>query len=165
MGVTGLKPLTFNYEAAKKELLESMRKINRLAGRAWLDSVIKGSPIPTFSGASRATFQKLARDLGTSVPIGPTRGFNNGVAYGRSRDQGSGVIENKQNGFIGFIYKTSLRHLIYNEYNSAVIGPYPKPWSTNVRFTPYFFQVRGAVAWEKVASKYKFPNPYKHLRG
>jgi hypothetical protein len=153
--------LDLNLEAYKRDLLQYLRKLNKRAGQAWLDAVINKTPIPTWSGASRATFQKLASDLGTTVPIGPIRSRKNRTALGRSTSTGSGVVESKD--FVGFVYETDLRYLAYNEYNHATKGAPPRPFSNKVRFTPYNFLGTGYLAWIKVAEKADIPDPYKFI--
>lgn len=154
---------TLNFEAYKNALLKYLREINRKAGQAWLHTAVDATPIPTWSGASRATFQKLASELGTTVPIGPIVAPKSRVALGRSASAGSGVEENKSTPYVGFVYATNLQYLAYNEYNRAVPGPYPQPYSNRVRFTPYRFQIKALAAWEVEASKARLPNPYDYL--
>lgn len=153
-----------DYPRYRQVALSHLRNLNERAGKAWLKTALDETPIPTWSGASRATFMKLASELGTSVPLGPIRAKKNRVALGKSTSAGSGVIEDKNAWEIGFKYETDLRYLHYNEYNTAVAGPPPQPYSNNVRFTPYNFQKRAADQWEHVAKTAKLPNPYRYLR-
>lgn len=147
----------------RETLMSALVNANERAGQAWINATVKGVPIPTWGGASRATFQKLAFELGTSVPIGPIRGHNT-VASGLSHSVGSGVEIDGSELYAGFVYTTTLRGLIYNEYNKAVKGPYPQPWSNNVRNTPYNFQNAGEKAWLQVAKTIKLPSPYNSIR-
>jgi len=156
--------MDLDLDAYKRALLSALRNINERAGKAWINEAVNKTPIPTWSGASRATFQKLAAELGTSVPIGPIRSRKNRVALGLSVSAGSGVLEDKDDGYAGFIYDTNLRYLAYNEYNLAVAGPPPQPFSNNVRFTPYNFQSRAQAAWLAVAKTAKLPDPYRYLK-
>lgn len=157
--------IEFDIQAYMKTLLQTLREANDHAGKAWIKAATDGPPIPTWNGASRATFLKLARELGTSVSIGPIRGGTNNISDGISSSSGSRVIEDlrKDKYYVGFIYETVLGHLIYNEYNRPVPGRYPKPYSTRVRNTPYGFQDRAEQAWQKEANKVKLPNPKKYL--
>lgn len=154
--------ITFDLAAYQKEMLNALRALNERAGQAWIHAAVDKTPIPTWSGASRATFQKLATELGTSIPIGPLR-TKSRVSLGRSTSTGSGVVENKQISYVGFTYATNLRYLAYNEYNAAKAGSPPAPWSNNVRFTPYNFQDRANSAWQRVADKAELPNPYRYI--
>jgi hypothetical protein len=160
---TSFVSLGLNVSAYRRVLLNALRNINERAGQAWIDAVVNETPIPTWSGASRATFQKLAGELGTSVPIGPIRAKKDRTALGRESSDGSGVSEDESRPYAGFTYQTSLRYLAYNEYNKAVKGPPPQPYSNNVRFTPYKFQARGLKAWKRVAKTAKLPNPFRYL--
>ena len=148
----------------RRALLKHLVKWNMKAGQAWVNAAVNTTPIPTWSGASRATFQKLANELGTTVPIGPIRSRNSRVSLGQSTSAGSGVVINKQLPYVGFVYKTSLRYLHYNNYNKATQGRPPRPFSNNVRFTPYRFHTRAKQAWEKVASKYQPIDPSRYLK-
>jgi hypothetical protein len=160
---TEFKSLHLNVLAYRKVMLNTLRNLNERAGQAWIDAAVNQTPIPTWSGASRATFQKLASELGTTVPIGPIRARKDRTSLGRSTSSGSGVVQNKD--YVGFVYETDLRYLAYNEYNSATKGLPPQPFSNNVRFTPYYFQDRAYSAWKKVAATAKLPNPLTYLVG
>jgi hypothetical protein len=160
------KSFELDFKTYKKVAFNAVVNINETAGKTWIRAATDEAPIPTWSGASRASFQKLARDLGTSVPLGPIRERGNlfdRIAWGRQSSKGSGLVTDKGKVYLGFIYQTTLGHLIYNEYNSPVPGPYPQPWTTAVRFTPYFFQYRAWEAWNEVAKTAKLPNPYNYL--
>jgi hypothetical protein len=154
--------IDIDMAAYRRAMLDALRKLNEQAGQAWLRTAVDQTPIPTWSGASRATFQKLAAELGTSVPIGPQRSKKNRQSLGRETSTGSGVVVDKD--FVGFIYETNLRYLAYNEYNLATAGPPPQPFSNNVRFTPYNFQSRAMASWLKVAKTAKLPNPYRYIK-
>lgn len=156
-----LKAMDFRRSQYQAVLLNHLRSLNERAGQAWLRVVTEETPIPTWSGASRATFQKLARDLGTSVPIGPIRAKKNRVSLGLANAGQSGTFEDGLS--VGFIYETTLRYLAYNEYNAAVAGPPPQPYSNNVRFTPYNFQDRARPVWEAMVKKAKMPNITKYI--
>lgn len=155
--------ITFDRSAYLRKMLKALREFNERAGQVWIDVAVNKTPIPTWSGASRATFQKLASELGTSVPIGPIRAAKDRTSLGRSTSSGSGVIENPKEGFVGFKYATNLRYLAYNEYNKAVAGPPPQPFSNKVRFTPYNFQVKANEAWKKAAKNAKLPDPFRFI--
>lgn len=165
--IADFKSIHLDLVAYDRALLSSLRNLNERAGQAWVKAAVDSTPIPTWSGASRATFQKLASELGTSVPIGQIRASKSRVELGKSVSSGSGVVEERSTGkttFVGFKYETDLRYLRYNEYNRATKGPPPQPYSDNVRFTPYNFQKRAAAAWVAEAAKAKLPNPFRYLR-
>jgi hypothetical protein len=155
--------ISIDTVAYRRALLAALQDLNERAGAAWVDAAVNQTPIPTWSGASRATFQKLASELGTTVPIGPIRSRKNRIALGHANSTGSGVVTDKGRPYVGFIYATSLRYLAYNEYNIATAGRPPQPYSNNVRFTPYNFQSRAQAAWLAVAKTAKLPNPYRYI--
>jgi hypothetical protein len=157
---TNFKSIQLDMKAFNRELLRVLRKNNEKAGQAWIDAAVNKTPIPTWSGASRATFQKLASQLGTTVTIGPIRSMTPRTALGRANSN-SFVFE--QGDVVGFQYETTLRYLQYNEYNLATPGPPPQPYSNNVRFTPYGFQAKAQAAWQAEANKAVLPNPYDFL--
>jgi hypothetical protein len=154
--------ITLDLVAYNKALLTALHNLNERAGQAWIHAAVNKTPIPTWSGASRATFQKLATELGTSVPIGPLR-TKSRVSLGTSTSSGSGVVEKKQLPYVGFVYSTNLRYLAYNEYNAAKAGIPPAPFSNNVRFTPYNFQDRAEAAWKRIAEKATLPDPLRYI--
>lgn len=136
----------------------------REGGRKWLDATVRTrTHIPTWSGASRAAFQKLAQELGTSIPIGLIRARRSRVYEGYASGARSGLRINPRQGKWQFEFITDLPHLIYNESNPPVPGRYPRPWSRNVRFTPYKLQDKGHMAWGFFAMEVRLPNPYKYL--
>lgn len=153
--------LKYNTHRAVAEFNAYVKEFVRQGGIKWLDAtVIK--IIPTWSKASRATFQKLARDLGTSVPYGAQRSRKDREQLGLNSSKGSGFFSDAQ-GRHYFVYTTQLRYLIYNEFNRATKGPPPQPFSDNVRFTPYRFQDAGDAAWRKHAKTFRPPKTWKYL--
>jgi hypothetical protein len=156
--------ITFDLPKYKKVVLNALINLNERAGRAWIDAAIRQTPIPVWSGASRATFQRLAQSLGTSIPMDPIVAPESRVSLGRASSAGSGVVKDAGKPYVGFVYSTNLRYLAYNEYNQAIKGPYPRPWSNNVRFTPYFFQQRALTDWQKVAATAKLPDIRNYIK-
>lgn len=156
--------MTFDMAQYKKVAFNELYSLNERAGRAWLNAIIKETPIPAWSGASRATFLSLAQALGTSLPISIAPGAPNRIAMGKAASQGR-IYKDKGKLQVGIEYRSSLGHLNYNEYNQAVAGKaYPQPWSNNVRYTPYFFQQRGQTAWKAVAKEAKLPDPWRYVK-
>jgi len=140
-----------------------MQKL-RGGGRKWLDATVRTrTHIPTWSGASRGTFIKLAREFGTSVPIGPIRARRNMVQDGINHAARSGLRVNPSKGEWAFEYIHTLPGLIWNETNLSVPGPWPQPWSPNVRYLPYRIQDKGAAAWMEYAAKVKLPSITRYI--
>lgn len=156
------KAIQLDLQGAVNEMHQYLTERTKKSGQHWLAAATE--PIPTWSGASRSTFQQLARAVGTSVPIGPQLSRKNRVPLGLATGRG-GLVVSKVDGKYYFFYETDLRYLAYNEYNKAVKGMPPQPFSNNVRHTPYGFQRRGEKAWKAFVEKTMLPNPYKHIRG
>ena len=151
----------FNKGKAKAELNAYLNNFVKRGGVKWLGATVL-AVIPTWSKASRATFQTLAKDLGTSIPYGPLVSLKDREALGRSSSAGSGFFPSSK-GQPYFIYSSTLHYLEYNEYNRAVAGLPPQPFSNFVRNTPYRFQDRGAIVWEIHLKTLRIPNPLKYL--
>jgi len=143
----------------KRDVIKHLTLKNKLAGQRWLGAAVIRLPLPTWSGATRATFQKLAQELDYSVPIGPIVARKSRVPLGLSTSVGSGVVIDKTRWYFGFKYESSLRYLAYNEFNTAIPGPPPQPRGRLKQKTPYGFQVKGLKAWLAFASIVRLPNP------
>jgi hypothetical protein len=157
--------LELDVAAYKRYLNEAMEDWLKQAGREWLLATVL-TVIPTWSKASRATFQKLARELGTSVPYGPQKSYKDRESLGLSTSQGSGLELDPGNSRWYFKYQTSLRYLAYNEYNRVVYGQAPNVFSRSglKASTPYHFQVRGQKAFDAFTRFTELPNPFKFLK-
>jgi hypothetical protein len=156
--------LTLNLSAYKAALDKHMQDWIIQAAKAWLRAAVL--LIPTWSKASRATFQALARDIGTSVSYGPRQSRKDREDLGLSTGEG-GVEPSSGKYRWYFFYRTSLRYLIYNEYNRAVWGPEPPaPFRRAglIHPTPYHFQEAGEKEFREFARYTSLPNPYKFLK-
>ena|SRR4030042_4783860 len=157
---TNFQTLSFDLAAYERALTNHLVEENKRAGQVWIHAAVEQIPIPTWSGASRATFQKLAEELGTSVPIGPRMSREDRAPLGRALSTASGVITDTRNHFYGFMYSSNLRYLAYNEFNRAVPGPPPQPFGRLRTPTPYHFQEKGLKAWVAFAKTVKLPDPF-----
>ncbi|KPK53352.1 MAG: hypothetical protein AMS22_07510 [Thiotrichales bacterium SG8_50] len=135
------------------------------AGVEWLHATVLAI-IPTWSKASRATFQKLARELGTAIPYGEQKSRKDRAGLGLSTSQGSGLELDPGNSRWYFKYHTTLRYLAYNEYNHVVYGQAPNVFSPRglTNPTPYHFQEKGQKAFEDFTRFTELPNPFKFLK-
>jgi hypothetical protein len=170
MGRSGWKftgySMTLDMPKIKQRLFHEMIKINQKATRVWLTEAVFGTPIPLWSGASRASFSKLASQVGMYIPSGPRVSgcpFPRGHAFGMKFDRGTKVELEKGKFLVGFTFATRLPHLLYNESSGPNPGPYPAPWSRNVRFTPYHFANRAMRTWKRYAKRQKLPNPFQWM--
>ena len=154
-----------DVDAYRRLLNEQMEDWLKQAGRDWLNATVL-AVIPTWSRASRATFQKLARELGTSIPYGPQLSRKNRESLGRSTSGGSGLELNPGRSRWHFKYESNLRCLAYNEYNRVVHGQAPNVFSrSGLRNpTPYHFQQKGQEAFEQFTRNTTLPNPRKFLK-
>lgn len=156
--------LTLDLGAYRSELNSYMEEWLKQAGREWLNATVM-TAIPTWSKASRATFQKLARELGTSVPYGPLKSLKDRESLGLSAGSGSGVELNPSNQQWHFKYDSNLNYLAYNEYNKAVYGQGGVFSRSGLRHpTPYHFQEKGLKAFEAFTRFTELPNPFKFLK-
>jgi hypothetical protein len=154
--------LHLDVAAYKRHLSEYMEDWLKQAGQQWLLATVH-AVIPTWSKASRATFQTLARELGTSVPYGPQRSRKDRESLGISTGSGSGLELDPENSRWHFRYHSTLRYLAYNEYNRA------EKCSNNVFYglrspTPYHFQEKGQKAFEQFTRFTELPDPFKFLK-
>lgn len=158
------KAITLDLAAYKTHLDKYMQDWIVQAAQRWLQATVL-SLIPTWSKASRATFQALARDVGMSIPYGPQKSRKDRESLGLST--GEGGLEHDPGKYRWhFFYHTSLRYLVYNEYNKAVQGMPPAPFSRAglIHPTPYHFQEAGEKEFREFARYTSLPNPYKFLR-
>jgi len=158
-----LKGFKFEVLSYQKDLAAFMEKEIKRTGQVWLQIAVNGIPLPTWSGATRASFQKLAHALGTSVAIGPraTSNRKDRTALGKATSTGKIIIAPKED-FYGFEWSSSLRYLSYNEFNRAVVGPAPpNPWWKDIENTPYHFQARALAAWKDAALSVRLPDPLR----
>ena len=143
--------LTRYREALNQSLGEAIAQ----AAFAWLGATT--AAIPVWSGASLATFQPLASELGIALSIAPVS-FVDRISLGLSKAEGSVTVDSTK-GKYEFSYSTSLEHLIYNEFNNANISPDPTLFSRLITPGPYEFQKKGLDAFEKVARDVRLPAP------
>lgn len=123
---------------------EEIKQLVILGARKWLDAAL--AIVPTWSRASRATFEALAQAVGYKVTYGPVRSFVDRQGLGLAT--GFGGIERKAKGFYTFYYRTNLRYLIFNESNKAVVGK-AGVFRGLINPTPYNFRDAGQRAFEE----------------
>ncbi len=159
---TNLKLPTLDVADYQRMLNAWMESKLKEAGRAWLGAFIT-LIIPHWSGASRATFEKLATEFGTIVPYGPQQSWVDRKAMGRAASGGSGLLLEPGNARWHFVYSSTLYHLAYNEYNAAVKGSGGVRWGLT-HPTPYHFQKAGLDAFAEFAQRVVLPSPLPYLR-
>jgi len=154
-----------DVEGYARQLNKYMEDWLKQAAKEWLNATVL-AVIPTWSKASRATFQKLASEVGMVIPYGPLRSGIDRTSLGLASSRGSGLELDPGNHKWHFKYQSTLKYLAYNEYNRVVYGVAPGVFSrSGLRNpTPYNFQEKGARAFEEFARFTELPNPYKYLK-
>ena len=146
--------IEFDRKAYMATLKKEMTNKTREAGRVWLARVLV--IIPTWSRASRATFEALAQAVGFNITYGPQKSRRDRLILGLQT--GRGGLEITATSW-HFFYETDLRYLAYNEFNNASPGPPPQPFGQLLNPTPYHFQDAGREAFERFADGVRLPNP------
>jgi hypothetical protein len=129
------------------------------AAFAWIAAALQ--VIPVWSGASHATFLRLAMEIDFRMSISPDNAINR-VALGHR--MGEGVVEtDPQKGIYTFTYSTSLPHLIWNEYHNANVDPDPGLISQLKQPGPYHFQDIAAAVAQPALAAVRLPSPWDSL--
>jgi hypothetical protein len=149
-----------DVSAYQKALDQHMTQAIAQALMVWLEAVL--AEIPVWSGASRATFTKLASAISYSIPISPTVIDRTGT--GQASGDG-GMVMDKATGEYTFTYSTTLPWLIWNEYHNANVDPDPSLFYRVLKEGPYNFQVVGARAFLRFADNVDLPPVKPFVRG
>ena len=147
----------------RSELDKKMREAVAQAVLEWLDAVLM--EIPTWSGASRATFIKLGMQIGMNIPVEPAAGnWKHGLFTSRVDRRGDGLSQSTgkvdcdaSKGRYVFIYGTTLPWLIWNEYHNANVEPDATLFYKVIKEGPYNFQTKGAEAFKRFAETVELP--------
>jgi hypothetical protein len=140
------------------------------AATAWLNAIVI-SVIPIWSGASRATFSKLASAVGQPLSLG---GISSNTALISSQprrwgpragySQSEGFIEIEKTRFT-FTYQTTLFHLVFNEEFDGNANPVAgRVFSQLKQPGPYGFRAIGQEAFQEFARTIRLPNPWNVAR-
>lgn len=136
-----------NIRKFKQQLDRKLSDLLVESAIAWLQA--GAFKVPVWSGAARSTFLDLASRVNFSIEISPVASAPDRRSLGRS--QGTGELKiDKKRGVYGFVYATTLDHLIENE-----LGVSPLP--NLITPTPYNFRQAALRAWERVAIKSSLP--------
>ena len=165
------KQVEINLSSWEKGLSDALTKGIKKAAIVWLNATVL-LVVPIWSGASRATFLKLARAV--SFPLTITgiqaRSSNNpwakGPSIGFQQSEGKLNTDRLKDGIATFTYETSLFHLVFNEYNNANENPEAGRLFARLKEPgPYNFQKIGQDAFEDYArSAVALPSPFKSLK-
>lgn len=144
-----------NFAAYRRALQEVFGDAIARAAAEWLNATV--AEIPTWSGASLATFRPLASQVGFPLSVAPVS-FVSRVNLGLSNATGE-IETDAQKGRFTFTYGTTLPHLIYNEFNNANITPDPSLFARLLNPGPYQFQEKGKAAFLRAAEGVDLPPP------
>ena len=153
-----LSAARIDVAAYRNALDQHMQHVIAQGLMVWLEAVL--AEIPVWSGASRATFTKLARSISYSVPIAPVAVNRTGM--GEASGDG-GMVTDKRTGEYTFTYSTTLPWLIWNEYHNANVEPDPSLFYRVIKEGPYNFQVVGARAFLRFADNVTLPPVGPHV--
>lgn len=165
------KQIEINMAAWEKRFADVMSREIKRAAIVWLNATVL-LIIPVWSGASRATFLKLARAVSfplTITGIQARSGENlraQGPSVGFQQSEGKLNLDRLKSGIATFTYETSLFHLVFNEYNNANDNPEAGRLFARLKEPgPYNFQKIGQDAFEDYArDAVVLPSPFKSLK-
>lgn len=168
--IVRFRGFTINEEAWRKRLDAKMSKEIERAAIVWLNATVLLA-IPVWSGASRATFLKLARAV--SFPLTITgikatksdtpRALGPSVGFQQSRGK---LDKDPRSGKFTFTYATTLFHLVFNEFSNANQNPTAAGLFAKLKEPgPYNFQRVGRDAFREFAkTSVELPSPWKKLK-
>lgn len=130
------------------EVDAKVKAITEEGARVWLDAAL--AIVPTWSRASRATFEALAQAVGYNVTYGPIRSFRDRKPLGLKT--GFGGVNRNAKGSYEFYYRSELDYLNFNESNSARVGV-AGVFKGLIRPTPYNFREAGQRAFLEFAKR------------
>jgi len=161
-----LQATKFSIDLArwKNKMDEDLTDDLEKAAGAWINSIVF-SVVPVWSGASVATFLKLAREVNHPLEVrGIRTKFGGGVSLGLSRSKGE-TTKNKNLGLYTFTYRTNLFHLVFNEQFNANDNPKAGRLFARLRKPgPYNFREIGKEAFESYSKEVELPSPWKTLK-
>jgi len=147
-----IRRLKTNILAFLGNLDATSEKAARQAGKIWVETAI--TQVPSWSGASLATFQHLANAVGVTVPILVEQNAPDRVALGRLNSRGG--LERLGKGKWRFYYENNLRYLSANETRTVGVGEFGVKWGL-VEPTPYDFRAAANAAAERFLRNVELP--------
>jgi hypothetical protein len=146
-----------NMAAYRATLQERLTELLKQAVIKYLQATAEGK-VPVWSGASRATFSKLAQKVNFTLTIAIASGAPSRIEWGDS--QGVGLFETGTPGLVSFTYSTTLPHLIINEYHNA--NTFARPgggyYFHLTHPGPYHFQEAGQAAFQEATAQIDLPS-------
>lgn len=147
-----IRQIKLNLLALVGNLDATAEKATRQAAKIWVETAI--AQVPSWSGASLATFEQLANEVGVSVPIVVQQNAPDRIALGRLNSRGG--IERLGRGQWRFFYENNLRYLSANETRSVGVGEFGVRWGL-IEPTPYNFRDAANKAAEAFLRNVELP--------
>jgi hypothetical protein len=135
-----------NVDQYRTALDRHMKEVLAQGLMEWLRAALL--EIPNWTGASRATFWRLAETINAQVDASGPR-----VGIGQLTGDGS-MQTDKMKGVYTFTYSTTLPWLVWNEWHDANVDPDPTKYPPPARLKkpgPYHFQAQAAFAFMRFA--------------
>ena len=154
-----LRSFRINLQAYKKAMHRHLADEIAHVAFLWLNAVLM--EIPVWSGASHATFLRLAREVGYQLSVQPK--VVSRIGYGQRHGDGE-VTADPEKGEYTFRYETTLSHLIHNEFHNANSTPDPTLFHRLRKPGPYHFQRVGLKAFEDFAKTVRLPDPFESMK-
>jgi hypothetical protein len=154
------RPYELDLNAYKIAVTSHLEDRIKEGAKLWLNVTV-ATLIPSWSNASKATFEELARAVGVSINYGPQLSRLDRRPLGLST--GTGGYE-AYDAVASFWYTSTLRYLAFNDQNVATPGPPPRPFTNLTHPTPYNFTDIGFKAFQEFAKTVKLPNPFNYMR-
>lgn len=147
-----LKRIELNLPHLDVVINAKMLELTKEGARVWLKAALE--KIPTWQGASRATFEALAQSVDFKVTYGPIRGFTDTRPLGSTN--GFGGWYRVRDGSYEFYYASTLAYLNWNDQNEAPVGVAGVKWGL-INATPYHFTQAALEAFLEFASTAELP--------
>lgn len=154
--VGNLRTIRVDLNRFRKDLEIELRELIARSAFAWLNAALE--PIPIWSGASRSTFADLAARINFQLSVQPDSDAPNRTQLGRQTSTGDLEIDPTV-GVAYFRYSTTLRHLIFNEFNANPDSDPNVRAPESIEGTPYGFREKARRAWQEVANEARLPIP------
>lgn len=154
-----LVSFSLNMADYRKRLHEHLSDEIAQLAFVWLNAVLE--EIPTWSGASRATFLQLASKIGYILAINPVASSR--MSFGAAHGQGK-ITANPSTGIYTFTYSTDLKWLVSNEFNHNTPANDPSVLYGLKKPGPYHFQQKGLAAFRQASKDVRLPSPWQSIK-
>lgn len=162
--------LTFDLVGYKQELNTALKKELQQAIKHWLRSAIKPT-VPTWSGASRATFAMISKLAEEPMTYGAQKSRKNRKALGE-RESSATLTGDKDTGIYSFEWGTTLRYFILNNNSFQQYVPGAKDTGSGkilyktglTRPGPYNLEQKGEVALREALKTVSLPSPIPFIK-